>query len=104
MLEETTAGLRPFARLVLPQYPEYIQVTEGRRPVYYLTEEFPNGIPLPKRFLKEHYIWKKGRLFDTDTKEFVLRNQATRHKPRMMKINGQSIWNGTVSKWSRNKL
>jgi hypothetical protein len=95
---------QPIIKLVIPQYPEYVQITEGRRPVYYLTGDYSAIRPLPKKYQHVKYIWKKGRLWDAVEKKWLLKNTAFRHKPRYIKINGQGIWDGTISKWNRNKM
>src|SRR4051794_5813762 len=100
-MQEST---KPVIRIVMASYPEYVQLTEGRRPVYYLTEEYSKERPLPKKYQGMYYIWKKGRLWSVTDKQWVLKNARFRHQPRYMKINGQGIWNGTISKWTRNKV
>jgi hypothetical protein len=88
----------------MPSYPEYVQITQGRRPVYYLTEDYSAEKPLPKKYRGEGFIWKKGKLWHVAEKRWILKNEYFRHQPRYIKINGQGIWNGTISRFTRNKL
>ncbi|MHA2064010.1 MAG: hypothetical protein ACXABY_06485 [Candidatus Thorarchaeota archaeon] len=70
---------------------------KGRRPVYYL-----RGEHIPKKYKGDRYGFDKdGRLIDLNTKKKLLRNAGTVDKPRMKAINGQAIYNGSVSMFSR---
>lgn len=51
-------------------------------------------IPLPLTYSKNptRFIYKKGKLFDVEKKEFITRNKNTVGKPRMKAISANNIW------------
>lgn len=95
---------RLLREIVIP-IDNYVKVTNKRRPKPY---EKGKCI-LPKRFydkstgeLKEEYFWNpKGYLSNNDG-TVLIKNSRSVNKPRFVKINGQGIYNGSISKSSRN--
>lgn len=77
-------------QIVIPEYIQEMKLSkEGRRKLYY---EESNVEKLPKKYQSEEFIYKKGRLFNKVTKEFVIRNPTLVSTPRTRAIAGNDIW------------
>jgi len=93
--------------LILKDYPEYLQLSKEKRGLWVHQSEGDN-IPMyiKKDLRKEEPTYSfdaNGWVIDNKGNK-VIRNKLTAGKPNMLKINGQSIWNGLVNKYTRNKL
>lgn len=82
-------------------YPESVQTTAGRRPVFYHL-----GDKLPKKFQTGNYTWSplKGQstLYDKSLKEYVIKNSQSLDKPRFVIIAGNDIMR--MPEFSRAKI
>lgn len=91
--------------MVLKLYPIEIQKSAKRREIWYHISE---GKKLPKYLQKPDYLHytvdKDGWIIKLETGEKLVRNYKTAGKPNMKRINGQSIWDGDVSRYERNDL
>lgn len=83
--------------LIFPNYLTRIQLSKTRRKKYYTIKD-----KIPKKFLKYKFD-PKGFLLD-EHGEKILKNAKSCDKPRFLKINGQAIWNGQISRFSRAKV
>jgi hypothetical protein len=64
-------------------------LTKGKRKKYYLITTNP-----PKKYdpaLHSRYIWKDGKVFDTETKHFLVSNEASSKVPRYQAVSGNEI-------------
>ena len=72
---------------IFKNYPVEVQITKGRRKIYYTKENIDK---LPKKYLQylgSKYIWNsKNRLYDTFLKEEVVKNINLINKPRVKQI------------------
>lgn len=84
--------------LVFPNYITRIQLSNKRRKKYYL-----KGDDIPKKYAHLQTFDKKGALLDENGVPIV-KNAKSCDKPRFMVINGQAIWNGQISRFSRAKV
>lgn len=84
-------------RIEYPDFPEEIQVAEKRRPHY-----FEKGDHLPKKYCAPQvpvgrYIYRKEgkgstkRLYDWETKQYVVKNPQVASRPRFVSIGGNDI-------------
>ncbi len=87
-----------------------LQLSKARRAVYYTSEDYFNK-KLPKRYLsknfyiiKEPYVFVDKKLYNTETKEFVIKNSKTANKPRYWIMNSQDIYSGKFERQARNAL
>jgi hypothetical protein len=95
--------------LIFKLYPEEMKLSEKKRELWYHRSEGDN---LPQRILDSYrdgkndtyMLDKDGWIIYRKTGEKVIRNSRTANKPNMQKISGQAIWNGAVSRFSRNKM
>lgn len=98
--------------MVIPDYERYVQLSAKRRAKYY----YP-GDTLSKKnqklLDKGLYIWKdhklsggdiEQRLYEPIIGDFIIKNLRTAGTPNKMILNGQSIWNGNMAKFTRNKV
>lgn len=95
--------------LVLKLYPEEIQLSKKRKEIWYHVSE---GDDLPKNIRsnigtdtsKRYFYDAEGWVIDRETMNKAIRNKKTAGKPNMQRINGQSIWDGSVDRYARNNL
>jgi Holliday junction resolvase RusA-like endonuclease len=73
-------------KIVFPDYPTKLPMTQGRRKIY-----FTKSDKLPKRLQTEDYIFKKERLYNAQTKEFVIKNERFVDVPRMQSLSYNKI-------------
>jgi len=73
-------------KIVLPNYPTKLPMTKGRRKKYFTKED-----KLPKKLQGDRYIFKKDRLFDTETKSFLIKNEKFIDKPRYQPLSYNKI-------------
>lgn len=83
--------------LIFPEYLTKIQLSKTRRKKYYSIKD-----KIPKKFLGLPFD-SKGFLLDANG-EKILKNGKSCDKPRFLTINGQAIWNGQISRFSRAKV
>ena len=76
-------------KVAIPNYLTRVKLTEGRRKKYW---EESKKDSLPKKFQTPYHIWKKGRLYDTITKDFVAKNAKFVDEPRYQQISGNEIY------------
>lgn len=80
--------------------PQYIQLSAKQKPKYYYADK-----AIPKSFRNRFDIGvKDNKLYNTITNEFLVKNVKLVGKPRLEKINGQKIYNGKFSKFTRAKV
>lgn len=94
-------------RIEIPNYPDKIQISKSRRPIYYVSEHsLKRGKKkIPKKYLNERYQFStSGILYDTEQGIPVIANTKTHGKPRYIVINGQDIWNGKLNTFGRNNI
>jgi|SRR6188508_260055 len=89
-----------------------LQLSKSRRAVYYQLQDY-NKIPkkyktkqvnlsIPSELgLRHPYEWRQGKVYDSFTQQFIIKNSRTAGKARYWVINGQSIYNGAISPKSR---
>lgn len=83
-------------KIVVPDYPDSIQMSKERRAVYYTK----NGKrKIPKRYLDKtrYYFDSNGRVRHTYTHTPVIANPRTVGKERRWVVNFQEIWNGRTA-------
>lgn len=80
-------------KLVIPNYPDTIQMAKERRTLYYTKT---GKKKIPKRYLnKEKYAFdNKGRIYTIADDTLVISNPRTAGKERLWVVNFQEIWNG----------
>lgn len=93
-----------------------LQLSKSRRAVYYTNDSVISLNKVPKRFfqkdttlkasftLKEPYDFTNGKLYNKETKEFVIKNSKTANKPRYWVMNSQDIYSGKFERQARNAL
>jgi hypothetical protein len=96
-------------RLEIPQYIREVQVSNARAKKYYeLGKKHPKAKKYHDKEKYEYRTWpgfgKRKFLVDIATGERVIANARSAGTPRVLKINGQKIYNGEVSKHIRNKV
>lgn len=98
--------------IIFQQYPEEMELSKEKRTIYLHLSE---GNKLPKNVTDSlsigykvatfrYYTDKIGWIYHTKDDQKVIRNKKSAGKPNMLKISGQSIWNESVSRWTRNNL
>lgn len=91
-----------------------LQLSKSRRAVYYTHSDFVKD-KLPKKYLeknesghyshlKKGYIWKEGKVYNTEAKEFIIKNTKSIGKPKYWVINGQDLYNDKFQKLARHGL
>ncbi len=93
----------------MPHYPRRIKLSDSRRAKY-----FSVGDAIPKKYnqgllsgalqYRERVKGKAGCLFDTVTKEFVIKNARVAGTERWEVINGQKIYNAGYHPVTRAKI
>lgn len=73
-------------KIVFPDYPIKVPMTKGRRKKY-----FTEADRLPKKYQTDDYIFKKERLYNAQTKEFVIKNEKYIDKPRYQSLSYNKI-------------
>jgi hypothetical protein len=76
--------------ITIPNYLRKVQLTKGKRKKYYLNSD----ATIPKKYnpvLNSNYIWKDDKIFDTVTKQFVVKNEASSKVPRYQAVSGNEI-------------
>lgn len=75
-------------RVEIPNYIRRVQIAKPARTQYYRSTDH-----IPKKYSNSNYIIKSKFLFDTRTKERVVK-RITTGKPREHPMRGQEIWRG----------
>jgi hypothetical protein len=93
---------KELTRLEIPLYIRTVRMSEKRTKKYYVQGKKE----LPKKYTDStRYVYKKKAskmcLFDNEVQDYVISNPRSFGTPKDDLINGQSIYNGFVSKWSR---
>lgn len=96
---------KELARIEIPVYIRVVRMAEKRNKKFYVDGKKE----LPKKYLdKKRYNYKKKGvnmcLYDNVEHEFIIANSRSHGTPKDELINGQAIYNGYVSKWSRNTM
>jgi Holliday junction resolvase RusA-like endonuclease len=73
-------------KVVFPDYPTKLPMTKGRRKKYFSEDD-----KLPKKYQTEDYIFKKERLYNAQTKEFVIKNEKFVDRPRFQHLSYNKI-------------
>lgn len=93
-------------QIVIPNYPDKIQISKSRRPVFYVREDsmVRGKKNVPKSYLNEdkYFFNEKGILYSKKTGEPQLANPKSVGKPRIWVVNFQDIWNQNITKQARN--
>lgn len=95
--------------LVLRNYPEEMKLSDSRR-VIYLHESEGDRIPKHVRETlgvqpgSKYYADSDGWIRNMHDDEKVIRNTKTAGTPKMQRINGQAIWDGSLDKYARNNM
>lgn len=93
-------------KITIDNFSEYIQKTQKVRPIPYIKGK----CRLPKKYEDEtQYEWRKikywGRnieaRFDKESMEFLVSNSKTANRPRLVKVNGQEVYNQTGGSFNR---
>lgn len=87
-------------KVVIPNYPEQIKISEKRRPKFYKRGEEDK---LPKKHL-EKYFYTNDVIYSNETMEPIVKNTKSVGKPRFEKVNFQKLWNGSVARHMRAKM
>lgn len=97
--------------VVCPDYPTKIKLSNKRRPKYYKANSKKE---LPKKYQdKSKYDFKKSvknklvsdiNLWDLNTNKKVIANPRSVGTPRYQQINGQYLYSGFSSPFTRNKI
>lgn len=80
--------------IVFPDYPTKLQVTNGRRKVY-----FEEGSKIPRKYTDDHFIFKHRPsrkehpkcLYNSETKEFLVKNEKFVDVPRYQSLSYNKI-------------
>jgi len=85
----------------IDNFSEYIEISKKR-----LAKPYVKGkCRIPKKYQNDNYVFnKKGILVIKETGQVVVKNTRTVGKPRYKKVNGQDIYNGSVTRQSRSGL
>lgn len=83
---------------------EHFPVSKSRRAKYFKIND-----PLPKKYQNKNFIFKKYnsgelRLYNVDNQEFVIKNNKVAGKPKLWKVNGQELYNGSLFHSTRAKI
>ena len=95
--------------LLFRDYPEEMQLSKSRRAIH-IHESEGDGIPANIRksigasAVNKYFFDPDGWVISRETSEKVIRNKRTAGKPKMLRINGQSIWDGSIDRYARNNL
>lgn len=107
------------ARVEIPNYIRKVQISASRKIKYY---EEGKALPKSKKYTiyngdkpvlinsgygyRDYYVGKKKKriLVDLKTGFPIIANPNSHGTPRTYLINGQDLWNGTLSKHTRNKV
>lgn len=95
-------------RITINDFSEYIQKTQKVRPIPYIKGK----CRLPKKYeSEEDYEWRKikywGKIIEArfeknaNMKDFLISNNKSANKPRMVKVNGQEVYNQTGGSFNR---
>lgn len=90
----------------IPLYIRTVQLSKRRLKKYYEKNKTKKKIPL--KYQTKEYSWLKIKgkelLVHTSTKEPVISNPLSYGTPKIISINGQAIYNGSVNEHTRNKI
>ena len=84
--------------IVIDEYITHVELSKSRKAKYYKK----NG-KIPKKYSKFKSYDIKGRLLGADG-EPVIANPASVNTPRLLKINGQSLYSGNMNPMVRSKV
>lgn len=95
-------------KITIDDFSEYIVKANKARPIPYIKGKKP----LPKKYSdNEEYEWRKikywGKIIearfkkDADMKDFLISNSKTANKPRLVKVNGNEVYNQTGGSFNR---
>ncbi len=91
--------------IVIPHYAQHFKLSEKRmREYYYPGDKVPLYVQKKIDNLSYDLDPIKGCYRDVVSGEFIVKNKNTAGKPRLEKINGQKIWDGSVAQFTRNKM
>lgn len=96
---------KEITRIEIPVYIRTVRMSESRQKKFYIRGEKE----LPKKYTDTtKYTYKKRglkyALYNNVDQEFVVANPKAQGTPKIELINGQAIYNGYISKWSRAKM
>ena len=74
------------ARIVFPDYPTKLQTSKTRRKKYFM-----DGDAIPKKYQGDNFVFKKGKLYDSQAKEFIVKNAQFVNKPRYQHLSYNKI-------------
>lgn len=101
-------GKKELFKITIENYSEYIQKTNKVRPVPYIKGK----CRLPMKYeSEEDFEWRKIKYWgkfvearfkkEADIKDWLISNNKSANKPRMVKVNGQSVYNQTGGSFNR---
>lgn len=73
-------------KIVFPDYPTKVRMTEGRRPVYYGIKDV-----IPLKYRNQWYYFRAGKLWDSVNKEWIVKNKQSLDKPRYLPLSYNKI-------------
>lgn len=97
----------------IPNYLRRVKLSEARQIKYYYKDAKTGKSSLPKaaKYKTDKYEWRplkknglKMFLYSKETDERVVANPKAAGTPRYMVINGQKLYNGEMSKFTRSKI
>lgn len=84
--------------ITINEYLTHVELSKTRKAKYYR-----KGQKVPAKYSKFKSYDLKGRLMDADG-EAIIANAGVVNKPRMLKINGQSLYSGNMNPMVRSKV
>lgn len=75
-------------KIVFPDYPTRVQMTEGRRAVYY---GFKDVVPKKYQDNIRRYYFKAGKLWDNEERKWIVKNALSLDKPRFLPLSYNKI-------------
>lgn len=78
-----------YKKIVFDRYIREVELSQSRRKKYYV-----EGEQIPEKYLSPQYAFKKGFLFNLETKERVIKNERVAGTPKIIPISGRAIYSG----------
>lgn len=78
-------------KVEIPEFIKEVKLSNKRIRKFFKESRITAEKPLPLKYQNKRYIWKKGKLWDKETKEFVTKNSKTVGTPRFIGLSGNLI-------------
>ncbi len=79
-------------KIRITNYLRQVKLSETKRKKYFLKSAITPENPIPKKYEDPtRYIFKKGKLYDSVEKDFVIKNSKSFDKPRYISIAGNEV-------------